>query len=76
MTTVLLGIGFVALFFIFMSVRLIFLKDGEFKGTCASQNPFLNKEGATCGYCGKTVSSDTSCGNPDSEVNKVMAKFK
>ena len=75
MTTILLGIGFVALFFICMSVRLIFLKDGEFKGTCASQNPFLNKEGATCGYCGKTVSPDASCGNPESEVNKVMAKF-
>ena len=75
MTTILLGIGFIAFFFICMSVRLIFLKNGEFKGTCASQNPFLNKEGATCGYCGKAVSSDTQCGNPDSEVNKVMAKF-
>jgi hypothetical protein len=75
MTTVFLGIGLVALFFVGMSVRLIFLKDGEFKGTCASQNPYLNKEGAPCGYCGKTVTSDQPCGNPDSEVSKVMAKF-
>ena len=30
MQTVLLGIGFVALFFILMSVRLIFIKDGKF----------------------------------------------
>ena len=45
MATVLLGIGFLALFFILMSVRLIFLKNGEFKGTCASQSPFLQKEG-------------------------------
>jgi hypothetical protein len=75
MTTVLLGIGFLALFFILMSVRLLFLKNGEFKGTCASQSPFLNKEGATCGYCGKTVKEGDSCSNPDSEVNKVMAKF-
>ena len=73
MATVLLGIGFVALFFILMSVRLIFLKNGEFKGTCASQSPFLNKEGAPCGFCGKTVKAGDTCGN--SEVDKVMAKF-
>jgi len=75
MTTVLLGIGFVAIFFVFMSVRLIFLKNGEFKGTCASQNPYLNKTGEPCGYCGKVVASGESCGNTGSEVNKVMEKF-
>ncbi|MCR9251883.1 MAG: hypothetical protein NXI20_15765 [bacterium] len=75
MATVLLGVGFIALFFILMSVRLIFKKNGEFKGTCASQSPFLNKEGATCGYCGKTMTAGEECGNPDSEVNKVLAKF-
>ena len=77
MTTVLLAIGLVALFFVGMSVRLIFLKNGEFKGTCASQNPYLNKDGATCGYCGKEVGS---CENendsaPQNEVDKVLAKF-
>lgn len=76
MTTVFLAIGFVALFFILMCVRLIFLKNGEFKGTCASQSPFLNKEGTTCGYCGKEVKKDAPCGNPDSEVNKVLARFE
>ncbi|WP_194775040.1 hypothetical protein [Pararhodonellum marinum] len=76
MATLYLTLGFLALFFILMSVRLIFLKNGEFKGTCASQNPFLNKEGGTCGYCGKTVDSSSACGNPDNEVDKVMAKFK
>ncbi|UCS94674.1 hypothetical protein KZP23_06580 [Echinicola marina] len=76
MTTVYLTLGFVALFFVLMSVRLIFLKNGQFKGTCASQNPYLNKEGETCSYCGKKVDSESQCGNPDSEVNKVMAKFK
>lgn len=75
MATVLLGIGLVALFFVGMSVRLLFVKNGEFKGTCASQNPYLNKEGTTCGYCGKTVKSGENCSNPDSEVNKVMARF-
>lgn len=78
MTTVLLAIGFIALFFVLMSVRLIFLKDGEFKGTCASQSPFLNRNGTTCGYCGKQVNSGDSCADPEkrqSEVDKVMSKF-
>ena len=75
MTTILLGIGILGLFFVLMCVRLIFLTDGEFKGTCASQSPFLNKEGTTCGYCGKEVGKDTQCGNSESEVNKVLAKF-
>ena len=76
MTTIILAIGIIALFFVLMSVRLIFLKNGEFKGTCASQSPFLNKEGATCGYCGKNMTEGEQCGNPDSEVNKVLAKFE
>lgn len=73
MTTV-LAIILVGLFFGLMSVRLIFLKKGEFKGTCASQSPFLNKNGVTCGYCGRKVSEGEPCGNPDSEVNKVLSR--
>jgi len=59
--TILLGIVFVGLFFVLMSVRLIFKKDGQFRGTCASQSPFLKKEGATCGYCGKKLDENTEC---------------
>lgn len=78
MLTTLLAIGIVALFFVGLSVRLILIKNGEFKGTCASQSPFLNQEGATCGLCGKTVSAGDSCADnsqPTNEVDKVMAKF-
>lgn len=74
MATALLAIGFIGIFFIFMAVRLIFIKGGEFKGTCASQSPFLNQEGATCGYCGKKVTPGENCGS-ESEVAKVMGKF-
>ncbi|SDK69307.1 hypothetical protein SAMN05421823_103302 [Catalinimonas alkaloidigena] len=52
MATFLLAVGFISLFFIFMSVRLIFLKKGEFRGTCATQSPFLREQGVKCG-CGK-----------------------
>ncbi len=50
-----------ATFFILMSVRLIFIKDGKFRGTCASQSPFLNKDGGTCGYCGRNLDEGESC---------------
>jgi len=66
-------LAIVASFFVLMSVRLLFVKNGEFKGTCASQSPFLKQEGTTCGFCGKDVGS---CENEEtSEVNKVMSKF-
>lgn len=71
MTVLLFSIGFIGLFFVLMSVRLLFLKNGEFKGTCASQSPWLVKEGATCGYCGKTLTAGEGCADPDkaSEAN-------
>lgn len=76
MTTLLLTLGIVGAFFILMSVRLIFVKDGKFKGTCASQSPYLNKEGVSCSLCGKTVSADDNCANPNNEVDKVIGSFK
>ena len=79
MATILLGIGFIALFFILMSVRLLFLKDGKFRGTCASQSPFLKKEGGSCGYCGRNIEGGESCKKEEEEegslVNKVISKF-
>lgn len=69
MTVFLLSIGIFALFFIMLSVRLLFLKNGEFRGTCASQSPWLNKEGVTCGYCGKQLKDgDVACGDPEADT--------
>ena len=41
--------------FVAIGIKIILKKDGQFSGTCASQNPFLHKEGEACGYCGKTA---------------------
>ena len=41
------------LVFIGLSIKLLIKKDGEFSGTCASQNPLLNNSNEPCGYCGK-----------------------
>ncbi|MGF1532064.1 MAG: hypothetical protein ACFCUI_00045 [Bernardetiaceae bacterium] len=53
MLTVIAALVFVGLFFGLMTIRLILLKKGEFRGTCASQSPFLQKGDGACGYCGK-----------------------
>jgi len=66
MTVFLLSLAVFALFFALMSVRLIFIKGGEFRGTCATQSPYLAKEGITCGYCGKVLGEgDKTCGDPE-----------
>ncbi len=41
------------LVFIGLAIKLLLKKDGEFSGTCASQNPLLNNSNEPCGYCGK-----------------------
>ena len=76
MAVFLLSIGVLALFFVLMSVRLIFLKDGEFRGTCASQSPWLNKEGVTCGYCGKTLKPGDACADPEGQGSQSLPEIK
>ncbi len=73
--TIGLSIALVALYFIFMSVRILILKNGQFKGTCASQSPFLRNEGTTCGFCGKDIGSCENEDENESEVTKVLSKF-
>ena len=34
-----------------LSIRLLVLKQGEFRGTCASNNPLLAQKGVDCGTC-------------------------
>ena len=44
-----------------IAIKLWAKKDGKFAGTCASQSPFLNKEGEACGMCGKTPDQFSTC---------------
>lgn len=36
-----------------IAVRVLLIKGASMRGTCASQNPMLNKEGVACGLCGR-----------------------
>jgi hypothetical protein len=44
-----------------IAIKIWLKKDGKFAGTCASQSPFLNKDGEACGFCGKTPDQFDTC---------------
>jgi len=52
MTVALISIGLLALGFAGIAIKILAKKDGEFAGTCASNNPMLQEEGVACGMCG------------------------
>ena len=66
MKLILLSIILMALCFAGIAIKLIVKKDGQFSGTCASNNPYLNKEGESCRFCG--AKPDEKCKNPVKEV--------
>ncbi|MDA1008960.1 MAG: membrane or secreted protein [Bacteroidetes bacterium] len=51
-TIFLITIFMLAFVFAGIGIKLLLKKNGKFSGTCASQSPFLNKEGESCGICG------------------------
>jgi len=54
----------IALAFAGIAIKIWAKKDGKFSGTCASQSPFLNKEGEACGMCGK-LPDEQDCKQPN-----------
>ena len=57
-------IGLILFAVLWIAIKIWAKKDGKFAGTCASQSPFLNKEGESCGYCGKTPDQFENCTEP------------
>lgn len=47
LTVVLLGLGFAGI-----AIKILVKKDGEFAGTCSSNNPLLDNEDGSCSICG------------------------
>lgn len=54
-----------ALAFAGIAIKIWGKKDGKFAGTCASQSPFLNKDGEACGFCGKMPDEARDCTKPE-----------
>lgn len=53
METILLSVAVVGIAFALIATRILLVKDGEFKGTCSSNNPYLKNELGECTVCGK-----------------------
>jgi len=51
--TLILTLIAVSFFFAAVGIRILLKKNGEFKGTCASQSPFLKNQIGDCQMCGK-----------------------
>ncbi len=52
-TLLLIGLSFIG-----FSLRILFVKGGEFRGTCATNNPMLKNEIGECTVCGAKPSED------------------
>jgi hypothetical protein len=52
MKVLLIAVVLLALAFVMIGIRMFFVKGGEFRGTCSSNNPMLQKEGVDCPVCG------------------------
>jgi len=68
MKLILLTIGLLGLAIAGIAIKILVKKGGEFSGTCASNSPFLKKEGEACGLCG--ASAEERC---KSEESKAVA---
>ena len=61
MYVILLSIFLLALAFAGIAVKILIKKDGQFAGTCASNNPMIQEKGGNCGLCG--AKPDEKCLN-------------
>jgi len=52
MQLILLTIGLIAIAFAGIAIKIWAKKDGEFAGTCASNNINFNEKGEPCSFCG------------------------
>ena len=52
MKLALFSIGLLALAVAGIAIKILVKKDGQFSGTCASNNAAINEDGEACGLCG------------------------
>ena len=66
---VLLTIGMLAIAMAGIAIKILIKKDGEFAGTCASNNPMFQNEEGGCSYCGAT--KDEACKSDEVEASQA-----
>ena len=67
----LISMGFIAFAVVGIAIKIWAKKDGEFAGTCASQSPFLNKEGENCAVCGARPDEKCQSETPTGPVTSL-----
>ena len=60
-----ISIVLVLIAFALFGLRMLFIKNSEFRGTCAGNSSFLKKEGIACGVCG--AKPGESCAKDDKD---------
>ena len=65
---VLLSVGLIGIAFAGIAIKLLLKKDGEFAGTCASNNPMFQDDSGSCSLCGARPSEQ--CLNDEEEASK------
>jgi hypothetical protein len=58
MEVILISLLLIGLSFIGFSLRILFVKGGEFRGSCASNNPMLKNRVGECTVCGAKPSEE------------------
>ncbi len=53
MATIIASVVILLLVVAMFATRILLVKDGEFRGTCASNNPMLKNELGECTVCGQ-----------------------
>ena len=66
---ILLSIGLIGIAFAGIAIKLLLKKDGEFAGTCASNNPMFQDETGSCSVCGARPSEQ--CLNEEEASKKA-----
>ncbi len=52
MQLILISIVMIALAFAGIAIKILVKKNGQFAGTCSSNNPLFQTEGEACSLCG------------------------
>jgi len=69
---ILVVFGLLAFAFAGLAIRVIFIRKGEFHGTCATNNPMLKNEIGDCIICGHEP--DDECDEADQEIRRFRFK--
>lgn len=69
--TILLAVTLLGLAVFGLGMRIVFVKGGEFRGSCASNNPMLKNELGECTVCGSKPNEECK-GDEDEDKDSSL----